>query len=79
MERPSDDVAGQVSGMEHLESRIAVALDQTAREVARAECFDAEQRSEVYAILASMRADSQAHRDLVGRWVNDRSGDTANV
>ncbi|GAG45951.1 unnamed protein product, partial [marine sediment metagenome] len=50
------------TGMEH---ELAVALRATADEIARAECFDSEQRSEVYAILRALQADTTVHGELV--------------
>mgnify|MGYP006293689037 FL=1 len=61
------------------EDHLAAVLARTAEEVAHAECLDTEQRAEVYAILESMSADSAAHRALIGRWVNDRTGKTADA
>ena len=76
---PGQEFAHQMSQAARLESRLADALTDTAEEVARTECFDSEQRAEVYAILDTLRADSQAHRECVGRWVNDRTGEAHDV
>ena len=73
------EAANSISAIANVEAQIAAALAATANEVARAECFDTEQRSEIYAILQTMKNDCEAHRSLVGRWVNDRSGKVANV
>jgi hypothetical protein len=48
-----------------VESRIAVCLDESADELAHAECFDLEQRAEIYAILEAIRTDSRNHRAMV--------------
>lgn len=48
-----------------LEARIAEALDETADELAHAECFDQEQRAEIYAILQAIQNDASNHRALV--------------
>jgi len=48
-----------------LENGLAAALTQTAEEVKRVECFDDEQRAEVYAILQALRTDTEAHRGIV--------------
>jgi len=68
-----------MSAITGLEDQIAAALAATASAVAKAECFDAEERSEIYAILGTIKADSEAHRSLVGRWINDRTGEVTNV
>ncbi|MHC4983089.1 MAG: hypothetical protein ACYTF6_07975 [Planctomycetota bacterium] len=73
------EFVGGISALARMEEQIAASLAATSNEVSRAECFDDEQRSEVYAILAALKADSKAHRNLVGRWVNDRTGGVANV
>jgi hypothetical protein len=57
---PSD-----VSALTSLEEQLAAQLYVTADEISRAECFDDEQRSEVYTILETLQADSQAHRAAV--------------
>lgn len=58
-----------------VEQRLAAELDAASDEVARAECFDPEQRAEVYAILAALRDESHLHRDqaanLAGRYIKD--------
>jgi hypothetical protein len=48
-----------------LEARIAASLDETADELAHAECFDEEQRAEIYAILQALRTDSRNHRATI--------------
>ena len=71
--------AGNLSAMAGVEEVLATSLQQAAGEVARTECFDTEQRAEVYAILDTMRADTEQHQMAVGHWVNDQSGEIANV
>ena len=43
------------------------------------EFFDQEQRAEIYTILQAMRADSQVHQEVVGRWVSDVTGEISDV
>lgn len=64
---PADVSAKVVS----LERKAAVVLDETAEDLAHAECFDPEQRSELYTILEALKADSQAHQEWLGQWVRD--------
>ena len=47
-----------------LEERLVKGLIETADEVAHVECFDDEQRSEVYTILQAMRNDSETQELL---------------
>jgi len=63
------DVSVKAAG---LEQQLAAALSETSEELAHAECFDTEQRSELYTILQTLIADTQAHRRCVGQWVRDR-------
>ena len=68
------DLAPSVS----LEDDLAALLAEAADEVSRAECFDEEQRAEVYTILNTLQADAEIHRGIVhllhqriGRYVRD--------
>jgi hypothetical protein len=63
-----------VSALAGIEHQLATALTATADEVKHAECFDDEQRAEVYAILQALRDDTEAHRatvDLLARQLNE--------
>jgi hypothetical protein len=51
--------------LEGMEARIAASLETTADELAHAECFDQEQRAEIYAILQALRNDSTNHQQMV--------------
>lgn len=55
-----------------LERMLASVLHETAEDLAHAECFDPEQRSELYAIIEALRADSELHQQWLGQWVSDR-------
>jgi len=72
-------VSDRLSALAEVEDRLAAALKETAGDVARSECFDTEQRAEVYAILDAMRSDSEVHRASIGKWVNDRTGEVTDV
>ena len=61
MAERSTDVAQMAS----LEDKLAATLTETADEVARSECFDAEQRAEVYTILKTLKANTETHRAMV--------------
>jgi len=37
--------------------------------IAHAQCFDDEQRAEVYTILDALKSDCDAHRRIVGQWI----------
>jgi hypothetical protein len=60
IESPSD-----VSALPGIEHQLASALVETADEIRHVECFDDEQRAEVYAILEALRGDTEAHRAMV--------------
>ncbi len=47
------------------ESKIAASLAAAEEELARTECFDDEQRAEIYAILGAIRSDSENHQKMV--------------
>ncbi len=56
------------NSMDHiaqLEKKLAVSLRQTASEIARTECLDDEQRSEVYAILHALQGDHELHAQAI--------------
>ncbi|MBS3822079.1 MAG: hypothetical protein KGY81_09995 [Phycisphaerae bacterium] len=54
-----------VADLACMEARIAATLNETADELAHAECFDQEQRAEIYAILQAIRNDTSNHRTRV--------------
>lgn len=54
-----------VAGIGRLEDKLAASLVNTADEVAHTECFDAEQRAEVYAILEALKTNTKMHRAMV--------------
>lgn len=60
-----------------LEDRLAATLADTSREVAHTECFDPEQRAEIYTILGILKTDTNAHRETVGRYVSERENNDA--
>lgn len=51
-----------------LEDQLRATLLAAADEVAHAECFDDEQRAEVYSILNALKNDSERHLRWVGQW-----------
>ncbi len=73
MENVRGEFVGELSAVANVENNLAISLTETAGEVARTECFDNEQRAEVYAILDAMKSDSEAHRQVLGCWVSDRT------
>ena len=58
---PDGDFARYVS----VESKIAQSLSETADELAHSECFDQEQRAEIYAILQAIKTDTENHHKTV--------------
>ena len=79
MELPGSKLSEGLFEIARIEDQLASVLNEAAGDVARSECFDAEQRAEVYAILDCMRSDTAAHRQAVGLWANDRTGEVHNV
>jgi len=47
------------------ESNIANSLATAAEELSRTECFDNEQRAEIYAILGAIKTDSENHQRMI--------------
>ena len=58
-------VAADPLGWADAESRIGDVLAQTSEELAHAECFNEEQRAEIYAILQALKTDTSNHRQIV--------------
>ena len=58
-----------VSGAAEIEEQLAATLAKTLNDLDRAECFDEEDRSELYAILKAMKSETQSHQELLGQWV----------
>lgn len=52
----------ELAGIEH---QLASALTETTDEFKHVECFDNEQRAEIYTILQALRDDTEAHRAMV--------------
>jgi hypothetical protein len=62
-----------------IEQDLVESVQAASREVQYTECLDDEQRAEVYSILHALRNDTEAHQQIVGRWVNDGTGDVCDV
>ncbi len=58
-----------------LERQLAAALGETAQELGHAECFDLDQRSEIYTILRTLKSETDAHGRLLGRWISATGGE----
>ncbi len=74
------NASSDVTTMTGLEHGLAATLMEAADEVKRAECFDDEQRAEVYAILQALRTDTEAHRgmvELLARQLREGGGGSA--
>ena len=59
--------------MKALENGLAATLARTAQQIQHADCFDQEQRAEIYAILQALRTDTEAHR-IVAEFLTERLG-----
>ena len=51
--------------MTYIEEQLAVKIGETSKEVAHTECFDTEERAEVYTILEALKLGTEAHRTQV--------------
>ena len=49
----------------NVESKICNSLTETTDELAHTECFDQEQRAEIYAILQAIKNDTDNHRRTI--------------
>ena len=63
-----------VASVALIEEQIVCGLSLTASTIAHMDCFDAEERSEIYTILQALREDTVAHQTMLGQWVSDRKG-----
>ena len=67
------------SDLARIEQGLVDTVQAAAREVQYTECLDDEQRAEVYSILHALKNDTEAHRQIVGQWVNDSTGEVSDV
>ena len=77
MSGQSGGAAAGPANLGPMEERLAAILLRTADEVARSECFDCEQRAEVYTILETLKANTETHRAMVkllNRRIRERQG-----
>jgi len=75
----SSRVAPGLPGVADIEAKLAGKLLEAEEEFAHMDFADTEQRAEVYAILSALKADSAAHCQLVGQWVNEQTGEAHHV
>ncbi|MBT3200932.1 MAG: hypothetical protein HN350_13575 [Phycisphaerales bacterium] len=75
----NNNSGGLFSDLARIEQGLVDTVLAASKEVGYTECLDDEQRAEVYSILHALRNDTEAHQQLVGLWVNDATGETANV
>ncbi len=76
---PRTNLGEAVPDVANLEAGLAAILGKTATEVDHVECFDEEQRAEIYAILQALRSDTDVHRALVEAIVEKLSRKAANA
>lgn len=62
MESAESNDKGQWVGVE---AGIVQALSESAEELAHTECFDQEQRAELYTILEAIQADTASHQKVI--------------
>ncbi|HDY64811.1 MAG TPA: hypothetical protein ENH84_01090 [Phycisphaerae bacterium] len=68
-----------LSELVSVESKICNSLTETTDELARAECFDQEQRAEIYAILQAIKNDTDNHRQTIELLAKKLSKDIPNA
>ena len=51
-----------LSGMAQLEEQLTHRLAAAANDIAHMECFDQEQRAEIYTIIEALKADTEVHQ-----------------
>ena len=69
----------EIARMATIENGLAATISQTSDDIAHIESLDAEQRSEVYAIIEAIRDNSQLHRAMVGRLADKLKGADGNA
>jgi len=79
MAETKDNSSSLLSDLERIEQDLVDTVRAAAREVRHTECLDEEQRAEVYSILHALKNDTEAHRKIVGKWVNDKTGEVSDV
>jgi len=76
----SKDNSSHVLGdLARIEQDLVDTVRAAAKGVRHTECLDAEQRAEVYSILHALKNDTEAHREIVGQWINDSTGEVSDV
>ena len=75
----NDNSPRPLGDLERIEQGLVDTVQAAAREVQHTECLDDEQRAEVYSILHALKNDTEAHRQIVGQWINDSTGEVTNV
>lgn len=74
----ADGTGGELK-MTYIEEQLAVKIGETSNEVAHTECFDTEERAEVYSILEALKLGTEAHRTQVKLLAKRLRGKTADV
>jgi len=74
MNSKQEYISDSTDGVLNVENLLTAILHQTSDEVDHNEYLDIEQRSEIYSILEAMQTDTEAHRHIIGQWVNEKTG-----
>ena len=67
------------SAVRTIEAQLESALREVVDEIERVECFDSEQRAEVYTILQAMLSDCRAHRAVIERLPAEQAEEPTHV
>ncbi|MDP6046451.1 MAG: hypothetical protein QGG25_12640 [Phycisphaerae bacterium] len=74
-----DNSSHPFGDLARIEQGLVDTVQAASQEVKFTECLDDEQRAEVYSILHALKNDTEAHRQMVGQWVNDATGEVTDV
>ena len=72
-------LSSETSSLRALEADLAAVLGETIDDIEHVECFDAEQRAEVYTILTAMLTDAAKHGSVLEAWVQQILQEKADV
>ena len=67
------------AGMARLEEQLTFTLAEAADRIEHMDCFDQEQRAEIYTILEALRADTETHRARAALLARQLTGKVADV
>lgn len=79
MAKPDSGTKAHFCQLQKIEQDLAQSMEMIVRQVSHSENLDQEKRAEIYSILQALEIDGHAHREIIGRWVNDQTGESTYV